>query len=117
MISLSEAKSGVLASAEGMPALKECPEKYFACFPTCFSSSYIMVLVKMETVKFFPFLNWNTGKFFNTFCWLDSAKFFKAEKGQKLLFFILKMSTKSPALLRMTLGNLMFITAEFFAVK
>jgi hypothetical protein len=57
MISLSEAKFGVLARAEGMPALKECPEKFFACFPTCFSRSDIMVLVKMATVKFFPFLN------------------------------------------------------------
>ncbi len=57
MISLSEAKSGVLASAEGMPALKEWPEKCYACFPTCFSNSDTMVLVKTETVKFFQFLN------------------------------------------------------------
>jgi hypothetical protein len=38
-MSLSDAKSGVLARADGIAALNEWPEKFFASLPTWRSSS------------------------------------------------------------------------------
>jgi hypothetical protein len=116
-MSLSDAKSGVLARANGIAALKEWPEKFFASHPTWRSSKDTTVDEKIFRVRFLPFANRNTGRLVSDKLVLRFTSDFKTEKGQKLLFFISKRSTKSPELPRMTLGNLMFITTELFFVN
>jgi hypothetical protein len=54
MMSPSEARSGVLANAEGIAALNEWPEKFFALLPIWCSSSDTTVVVKIFVVRFFP---------------------------------------------------------------
>jgi hypothetical protein len=117
IMSMSNAKSGVLARADGIAAINEWPEKFFASLPTWRSSMDTTVVEKIFWVRFFPFANRNTGQLISDELVLRFASDFRAEKGQKLLFLILKRSTKSPELPRMTLGNLMFITTELFFVN
>ncbi len=117
IISLSDAKSGVLARADGIAALNEWPENFLAPLPTWRSSRDTTVVVKIFWVRFFPFANWKTGRLKLVEPVLRLARVFRAAKGQKLLFLISKRSTKSPELLRMTLRNLMFTTTKLFFVN
>ncbi len=64
-----------------------------------------------------PFVNENTGKFLAMIIWLISNNFFRAEYGQQLFPWILKMSTKSPCGFLTAFGNRMFIMADFLFVK
>jgi hypothetical protein len=108
---------GGVGKGRGIAALKEWPENFFATPPTWRSNKDTTVDEKIFWVRFFPFANRNTGRLVSDKLVLRFASDFKAEKGQKLLFFISKRSTKLPELPRMTLGNLMFITTELFFVN
>jgi hypothetical protein len=57
MMSLSDAKEGELAKAEGMAARNECPEKFFAEFPMWRSNSDTIVDVKSLGLRILLFAN------------------------------------------------------------
>jgi hypothetical protein len=87
---------GLLAIAEGIPALKECPEIRPAFVPKCFCRRIRIVLENLSVVKNDPLSNVKTGRFYSTKIFFDFFRFQRHEKGQKFSPSILKMSMKSP---------------------
>ncbi len=87
---------GLFAIAEGIPALKECPEIKLAFAPKCFCRRMRIVLENFSVVKNDPLSKVKTGRFFSTKIFFDFVRFQRHEKGQKLTPSILKMSMKSP---------------------
>jgi hypothetical protein len=79
MVSLSEARSGVLAKAERIAALNECPEIFFALLPMWRSSNDITIVVKIFGVRFLPFANRKTSQLLATTLFLWAARDFRAE--------------------------------------
>jgi hypothetical protein len=117
MMSLSDARLGELASADGIAARNEWPEKFFADSPIWRSNSDTTVEVKTLGLRFLPLANWKTGRSFLISSGLLTANDFREEQGQNVLFFISKRSTKSPEIFRITLGKRMFITTDPMSVN
>jgi hypothetical protein len=73
--------------------------------------------MKTFGVSGLPLLKEKTGKLHAMFLALESRNLASAERGQQLLFFIWKMSMKSPCGFFCDFGKRMLIIAELCSVK